>query len=49
VLGILFGVVAAIGTLACGLMTKERLKPVRAEKFSFKPFADSLRTSPGYS
>ena len=46
VLGILFGVVAAIGTLACGLMTKERLKPVRAEKFSFKPFADLFKNKP---
>ena len=46
VLGIFFGVVAAIGTLACGLMTKERLKPVRAEKFSFKPFADLSKNKP---
>jgi len=46
VLGIFFGVVAAIGTLACGLMTKERLKPVRAEKFSFKPFADLFKNKP---
>ena len=46
VLGIFFGVLAAIGTLACGLMTKERLKPVRAEKFSFKPFADLFKNKP---
>ena len=46
VLGIFFGVFAAIGTLACGLMTKERLKPVRAEKFSFKPFADLFKNKP---
>ncbi len=46
VLGIFFGVVAALGTLACGLMTKERLKPVRAEKFSFKPFADLFKNKP---
>ncbi len=46
VLGIFFGVIAAAGTLACGLMTKERLKPVRAEKFSFKPFADLVRNKP---
>ena len=46
VLGVTFGVVAAIGTLACGLLTKERLKPVRAEKFSFKPFADLFRNKP---
>jgi len=46
VLGIFFGVLAAAGTLACGLMTKERLKPVRAEKFSFKPFADLFKNKP---
>jgi GPH family glycoside/pentoside/hexuronide:cation symporter len=28
------------------LLTKERLKPVRAEKFSFKPFADLFRNKP---
>jgi len=46
VLGAFFGVIAAAGTLACGLLTKERLKPVRAEKFSFKPFADLFRNRP---
>ena len=46
VLGIFFGIVAAAGTLACGLLTRERLKPVRAEKFSFKPFADLFRNKP---
>ena len=46
VLGVFFGVLAAAGTLACGLLTKERLKPVRAEKFSFKPFADLFRNKP---
>ena len=46
VLGVLLGAVAALGTLACGLLTKERLKPVRAEKFSFKPFADLFRNKP---
>jgi len=46
VLGAIFGGVAAIGTLVCGLLTKERLKPVRAEKFSFKPFADLFRNKP---
>ena len=40
------GALAALGTLACGLLTKERLKPVRAEKFSFKPFADLFRNKP---
>ena len=46
VLGVLLGAVAALGTLACGLLTKERLKPVRAEKFSFKPFADLFKNKP---
>ena len=46
VLGAILGGVAALGTLACGLLTKERLKPVRAEKFSFKPFADLFRNKP---
>lgn len=46
VLGAVFGGVAALMTLACGLMTKERLKPVRAEKFSLKPFADLVRNKP---
>ena len=46
VLGAFFGILAAAGTLACGLLTKERLKPIRAEKFSFKPFADLFRNKP---
>ena len=46
VLGAFFGILAAAGTLACGLLTKERLKPIRAEKFSLKPFADLFRNKP---
>lgn len=46
VIGVIFGSVAALMTLACGLLTKERLKPVRAEKFSLKPFADLFRNKP---
>lgn len=46
VLGAVLGLVAAAMTLACGLMTKERLKPVRAEKFSFKQFGDLFRNRP---
>ena len=46
VLGAVLGGVAALGTLACGLLTKERLEPVRAEKFSLKPFADLVRNKP---
>ena len=33
-------------TLACGLMTKERLKPVRAEKYSFSQFVDLFKNKP---
>lgn len=46
VIGAGFGAVAAAMTLACGLLTKERLKPVRAEKFTFKPFADLFKNKP---
>ena len=46
VLGAVLGALAALGTLACGLMTRERLQPVRAEKFSLKPFADLVRNKP---
>ena len=46
VLGVFFGFIAAFGTLTCGLLTKERLKPVRAEKFSFKQFGDLFRNKP---
>lgn len=46
VLGAGLGIVAAAMTLACGLLTKERLKPVRADKFSLRPFADLLKNKP---
>ena len=46
VVGALLGFVATVGTLACGLLTKERKKPARAEKFSLKPFADLFRNRP---
>lgn len=46
VIGVVMGVLAAAMTLACGLLTKERLKPVRAEHFSLKPFADLFRNKP---
>ena len=46
VVGAMLGLVATLGTLACGLMTKERKKPARAEKFSLKPFADLFRNRP---
>lgn len=46
VLGAGFGALAAIGTLICGLCTKERLKPVRAEKFSFIQFVNLFKNKP---
>jgi GPH family glycoside/pentoside/hexuronide:cation symporter len=46
VLGAALGFLATIMTLACGLLTKERLKPIRAEKFSFMPFADLFKNKP---
>ena len=46
VLGAFFGAIAALGTLACGLLTKERLKPVRAEKFTVQPFIDLFKNKP---
>ena len=46
VLGAIFGIIAAGMTLACGLMTKERLKPVRAEKYSFNQFVDLFKNKP---
>ena len=46
VLGGVFGLIAAAMTLACGLLTKERCKPIRAEKFSFRQYGDLFRNRP---
>ena len=46
VLGAFFGILAAVMTLICGLCTKERLKPVRAEKYSFRQFVDLFKNKP---
>lgn len=46
VTGVIFGILAAVMTLLCGLFTKERLKPVRAEKYSFSQFANLFRNKP---
>ena len=46
VLGAGFGLLAAIMTLACGLMTKERVKQVRAESFSFRQFGNLFNNKP---
>lgn len=49
VLGAFFGFIAALMTLVCGLLTKERLKPVRAEKFSFRQFSNLFKNKPWIS
>ena len=46
VAGAIFGLVAMLMTITCGLLTKERHKPVRAEKFSFKQYGDLFRNRP---
>ena len=46
VLAAIFGGVAALMTLACGLFTKERCRPVRAEKFSFRQYGDLVKNQP---
>ena len=45
-IGIIFGSLAAAMTLVCGLCTKERIKPKRAEKYSLKQFADLFKNKP---
>lgn len=45
-LGIIFGTVFAVMTLACGLLTKERLKPVRAASYSLHQFVDLVKNKP---
>ena len=46
VIGAGFGLLAALMTLTCGLVTRERHEPVRAEKFSFKQYGDLFRNKP---
>ena len=46
VIGASFGLLAALMTLICGLVTRERHEPVRAEKFSFRQFVDLFRNKP---
>jgi len=45
-IGVIFGALAALMTLLCGLGTKERIKPKRAEKYSFRQFADLFKNKP---
>ncbi|MBO4518995.1 MAG: MFS transporter [Paludibacteraceae bacterium] len=46
VIGAGFGLLAALMTMTCGLLTRERHEPIRAEKFSFKQYADLFRNKP---
>ena len=46
VIGASLGLLAAVMTLACGLLTRERHKPVRAEKFSFHQYVDLVKNIP---
>lgn len=46
VVGVFFGAIAAIMTLACGLLTKERHVPTQSEKISFKLFANLFKNRP---
>ena len=46
VVGAVFGLTATLMTLACGLFTKERLKPVRAEKFRWSQFIELFQNKP---
>lgn len=45
-IGVIFGAIYTVMTLACGFLTKERLRPVRAEKYSLKQFTDLLKNRP---
>lgn len=46
VLGAGFGLIAALMTFACGMLTEERIKPKRAESFSFAQFGNLFRNKP---
>lgn len=46
VLGAVFGLIAALMTMLCGLLTKERVKNIRPEKFSFKQYKNLVTNKP---
>lgn len=46
VIGVIFGALAAVMTLICGLCTKERIKPKRAEHYTAKQFVDLFKNKP---
>jgi len=45
-IGIIFGALFTVMTLACGFLTKERMKPVRAASYSAKQFVDLVKNRP---
>lgn len=45
-IGAIFGILACLMTMGCGLLTKERIQPKRAESFSFKQFGDLFKNKP---
>ncbi len=45
-IGAIFGGLACLMTMACGLLTKERIQSKRAESFSFKQFGDLFKNKP---
>ena len=46
VLGASFGLLATLMTMACGLLTKERVKNIRPEKFSFQQYKNLITNKP---
>ena len=46
VLGASFGLLATVMTMACGLLTKERVKNIRPEKFSFQQYKNLITNKP---
>lgn len=45
-IGIIFGALFTVMTLACALLTKERMKPVRAESYSMNQFTNLFKNRP---
>lgn len=45
-IGIIFGALFTVMTLCCGFMTKERIRPKRAESYSMKQFIDLVKNKP---
>lgn len=46
VIGVMFGILGAALTMACGLMTRERVQIRRAEKFSFRQYGQLFTNKP---